>query len=275
MKLLPLRASLQLAPHEDIRLFVSFTTEVMLRTARELAHVVGYPAGLELDAINARAQATAQHALHEGRADVMTWALLGICALIDGAKHLQTLTSPMQLQLRDALDSAQYAYGLLATDVGLPEALPELYFDGLARIACAREHSVAERREFASEAEAAFVRTVREAVAEGLNETATTPALDLHARILANAFVDRVSTELVVDEDAYSELCALLRELAGALGDAKLIDRELALTLYCMPQLVRNAFLACPADSPLRNALEDCWVELDALVMDCFVRLPQ
>lgn len=204
----------------------------------------------------------------------MTWALLGICALIDGARHLQTLTGPMQLQLRDAIDSAQYAYGLLATEVGLPEVLPEVYFDGLARIACAREHSVAERREFASEAEAAFVRTVCEAVAEGLNETEATPALDLHARILANDFVDRVMNEFVVDQDAYTELSSLLRALPGTLGDARLIDRELALTLYCMPQLVRNAFLACPAENPLRNTLEDCWVELDALVMDCFVRPP-
>lgn len=65
MKLLPMRASLQLAPQEDVRLFVAFTTEVMLQTARELARVVGYPAGLDADAINARAHGTAQRALHE------------------------------------------------------------------------------------------------------------------------------------------------------------------------------------------------------------------
>lgn len=274
MKLLPLRASLELAPHSDIRLFVELTTSVLLETARELALAVGYPPGLEVDAINARAHETSQRALNEERADAMTWALLGICALIDGAKHLQTLTGPMQLQLRDAIDSAQYAYGLLATDVGLDEALPELYFDGLARIACAREHSVVERRELASEAESAFVLTVCEAVAEGLSATTAVPALDLQARILANAFVDRVSTELVIDEDAYAELCGLLRELSGALNGAKLIDRELALTLYCMPQVIRGACLACQAGAPIRAALEERWTELEALVMDCFVRPP-
>lgn len=98
---------------------------------------------------------------------------------------------------------------------------------------------------------------------------------DLKARILANRFVDRVRCEFVNDDEAYAELCSLLRELAQSLGDANDIDRELALTLYCIPQMTQNAFLACPPELPMRASLEERWIELDALVMDCFGRWPR
>lgn len=166
MKLLRSRAFLQLAPHEDIQLFIASTTSVMLATATEIARVLGYPPGLEFEEINARAHETAQRALNSDSADRTTWALLSVSALIDGAQHLQTLKSTMQLQLRDAIDSAQYAYGLLVSELDLSAELPEVYFDGLARIACSREHSMSERRAFAAGAEEAFVSTVAESVAE-------------------------------------------------------------------------------------------------------------
>ncbi len=97
---------------------------------------------------------------------------------------------------------------------------------------------------------------------------------DLKLRIMNNGFVSAVRNEMRIDEGAYLELCGLLRELAGEWACRSLVDKELALVLYSIPQIVRNAFLSFsgPPDAlpAVARALEDMWVELDGLVLDCF-----
>ena len=48
--------------------------------------------------------------------------------------------------------------------------------------------------------------------------------------------------------------------------------RDLALTLYSIPMMVRNTFISIDDQSPkpeLAARLEDHWVDLDALVTEC------
>ena len=94
----------------------------------------------------------------------------------------------------------------------------------------------------------------------------------LKKRILENPFVDRLRIEMRVDEAAYEELSAMLTDLAAALRGVPLIDKELALVLYSIPQTVSNAMMSFDGHSPkpaIAGRLEDAWVELDALVLDC------
>lgn len=95
----------------------------------------------------------------------------------------------------------------------------------------------------------------------------------LKKRILENQFVDRLRIEMRAEEAAYEELCTLLAELASKLKGVPSVDKELACVLYSIPQMVRNAMTSFDTHSPkpdIAHRLEDKWVELDALVLDCF-----
>lgn len=77
---------------------------------------------------------------------------------------------------------------------------------------------------------------------------------------------------MVFDEDAFYNLCNDLKLLAKELKGSKVIDRELMLSLYSIPLVVRNMFLSFSNTEPLPEIaikLEDAWVDLDALVVDC------
>ncbi|MBM6619034.1 hypothetical protein [Bacillus suaedaesalsae] len=95
----------------------------------------------------------------------------------------------------------------------------------------------------------------------------------LKEKILNNTFVDKVRNELKVDEEEYQALNQILNELIVLLKVQKDIDKELALILYSMPQIIRNTFLSLEASnekvSDLANRLEDIWIELDELVIEC------
>lgn len=95
----------------------------------------------------------------------------------------------------------------------------------------------------------------------------------LKEKILNNTFVDKVRNELKVDEEEYQALNQILNELIVVLKVQKDIDKELALILYSMPQIIRNTFLSLETSnekvSDLANRLEDIWIELDELVIEC------
>jgi len=75
------------------------------------------------------------------------------------------------------------------------------------------------------------------------------------------------------DAEQFCILKTLLSELATALRDEAHIDKDLALDLYALPQIVRNMFLSYEGPATSRPAqfdrLEDAWVDIDALVLDC------
>lgn len=97
----------------------------------------------------------------------------------------------------------------------------------------------------------------------------------LKHRIMSNSFVDGVRIDLRFDDAAFADLVDALTELATALRGSQTLDRELAAVLYSIPLMVRNSFLAISGQagvsSPIIGKLEDAWLELDALVMECLV----
>jgi len=74
------------------------------------------------------------------------------------------------------------------------------------------------------------------------------------------------------DEKEFHDLVKALNDLAVELKKIDCIDKELALYLYSIPQIVRNAFLSFDGkedNAGIANKLEDAWIELDALILDC------
>lgn len=86
-------------------------------------------------------------------------------------------------------------------------------------------------------------------------------------------FVTAVRMTLRYEDEQFARLTALLTDLAEVLRDQTVIDKDLAADLYELPKTVRNMFLSYdgPAESrpEVFDRLEDAWVDLDALVMDC------
>lgn len=80
-------------------------------------------------------------------------------------------------------------------------------------------------------------------------------------QLFNNKLVDKVRNEMVIDENEYNALRERLTMLSRELKAEQVIDKELALILYSMPQMIRNIFLSCTAhhvqDSKLANRLED------------------
>lgn len=95
----------------------------------------------------------------------------------------------------------------------------------------------------------------------------------LKRAILDNQFAIKVRTEGVFDQIEYNKLCKSLKQLAHEISSELMIDKKLALTLYYTPVVVRNSYLSFAKNEnphPITNQLEDAWVELDQLVMNCF-----
>lgn len=92
-------------------------------------------------------------------------------------------------------------------------------------------------------------------------------------KIINNKFVDKLRQSMEIDEEEYLSLCDELICLAEEWKDVEYIDKELVSYLYAIPLIVRNEFInlekVCP-DAVECNRLEDIWVELDALVSNCF-----
>lgn len=76
-------------------------------------------------------------------------------------------------------------------------------------------------------------------------------------QILNNKFVDKVRNEMIIDENEYKALREMLIMLSDELKAEQVIDKELALILYSMPQMIRNIFISSTAhdvqDSELVN----------------------
>ena len=96
----------------------------------------------------------------------------------------------------------------------------------------------------------------------------------LKKRLLSNTFVDKVRNQMEINDAEYQELIEILSNLSGELKSQKVIDKELALILYSMPQIIRNIFLTYEEHNgkatDFGNKLEDIWIDLDAMVLECF-----
>ncbi|WMU74048.1 hypothetical protein OQ483_06425 [Enterobacter bugandensis] len=91
-------------------------------------------------------------------------------------------------------------------------------------------------------------------------------------KIIDNDFVNNIRIHMVFDDEQYNDLVSSLGELAKILKNNDLIDKELALYLYTMPQMIRNAYASFDKveNKPdLAFKLEDAWIELDSLVINC------
>lgn len=97
--------------------------------------------------------------------------------------------------------------------------------------------------------------------------------VDLKKEILNNKFIDLVRIDMHFNESDYENLCSLLKRFCVEHGKDKVIDKELGLSLYSMPTIVRNMYLSfdeASGEDPFPRKLEDAWLELDALVTECF-----
>lgn len=89
-------------------------------------------------------------------------------------------------------------------------------------------------------------------------------------QIMANKFVDEIIIFMSFNKDEYENLICFLSQLVRYMKFNDSIDKELALYLYTIPQAIRNVYLKIvDVDIPVVLQLEDAWVELDALVIDC------
>jgi hypothetical protein len=74
-------------------------------------------------------------------------------------------------------------------------------------------------------------------------------------------------------DEQLMRLKSLLSDLAGELRKENVIDKDIALNLYSLPQIVRNMSLTFEGAIESRqerfNRLEDAWVDLEAFVIDC------
>lgn len=95
---------------------------------------------------------------------------------------------------------------------------------------------------------------------------------DVKKKIIDNGFVNNVRINLAFNDEQYSDLVSSLEGLANLLKNNDSIDKELALYLYAIPQMIRNAYASFEKveNKPdLVFKLEDAWVELDSLVINC------
>ncbi|MEG5856648.1 hypothetical protein [Enterobacter mori] len=95
---------------------------------------------------------------------------------------------------------------------------------------------------------------------------------DVKKKIIDNGFVNNVRINLAFNDEQYNDLVSSLEGLANLLKNNDSIDKELALYLYTIPQMIRNAYASFEKveNKPdLVFKLEDAWVELDSLVINC------
>ncbi len=84
-------------------------------------------------------------------------------------------------------------------------------------------------------------------------------------------FIGDVKLKMVFNEVEYNNLVWALIELSILMKKEKTIDKELALYLYSIPQMIRYAYDSFDEISDkndLAVKLEDAWIELDALVIE-------
>ncbi|MCW1826115.1 hypothetical protein OLZ31_04520 [Enterobacter asburiae] len=95
---------------------------------------------------------------------------------------------------------------------------------------------------------------------------------DVKKKIIYNGFVNNVRINMAFNDEQYNDLVSSLEELASLLKNNDSIDKELALYLYTIPQMIRNAYASFEKVENKPNLvfkLEDAWVELDSLVINC------
>lgn len=93
----------------------------------------------------------------------------------------------------------------------------------------------------------------------------------LKQAILRNPFIVRLR-DLRVDEDAFRELAEALGRLADEWKGQPRIDRELASELSVVIQVTRNMLETLRAHgSPDAERVEEMWIDLDDLVLECLV----
>ena len=95
---------------------------------------------------------------------------------------------------------------------------------------------------------------------------------ELKQLIIENNFINKLRIEMKYDVAEYDLLCKLLRKFKDVTDDDSDIDKELMLTIYTIPQVVRNIYLQFSGnkdfDEDFILKLEDSWIELDELVID-------
>jgi hypothetical protein len=95
---------------------------------------------------------------------------------------------------------------------------------------------------------------------------------DVKKKLIDNNFVNIVRANMVFNDEQYNELVSSLEVLANLLKSNQFIDKELALYLYTIPQMIRNAYASfenVESKPDLAFKLEDAWIELDSLVINC------
>lgn len=65
---------------------------------------------------------------------------------------------------------------------------------------------------------------------------------DVKKKIIDNDFDNNVRINMVFNDEQYNDLVSSLDELANLLKNNNSIDKELALYLYTIPQMIRNAY---------------------------------
>lgn len=65
---------------------------------------------------------------------------------------------------------------------------------------------------------------------------------DVKKKIIDNDFVNNVRINMVFNDEQYNNLVSSLEEVANLLKNNEFIDKELALYLYTIPQMIRNAY---------------------------------
>ncbi|EBD3740467.1 hypothetical protein CRZ11_21730 [Salmonella enterica] len=91
-------------------------------------------------------------------------------------------------------------------------------------------------------------------------------------KIIDNNFVNEIRINMNFNNDEYNELISSLENLAICMKSERVIDKDLALYLYTIPQMIRNAYAGFDKwekKPELALRLEDAWIELDALVINC------
>jgi hypothetical protein len=92
----------------------------------------------------------------------------------------------------------------------------------------------------------------------------------LKTKILRSKFVDRLRTEMVIDQNEYQPLCEALKELAVEWRGVSYIDKDVAQDLYVLPQITKNVAQSLVSYQPeMARKIEEMAMELDALILDC------
>jgi hypothetical protein len=95
---------------------------------------------------------------------------------------------------------------------------------------------------------------------------------EVKEKIIDNNFVNEIRISMNFNVDEYNKLISNLKILSCLLKNERFIDKELALYLYEMPQMIRNAYASfdkCENKPEIALSLEEAWIELDSLVINC------